>query len=1401
MISLSFDNGTVEPFTLVLTSRDYNKLGQLSNTRSVKYSAKLNGADELSFEICKQLDDHEEILWDDVYDLRLVWIKELDKYFEIKVTLVDKVYMVKTVTCTELCECELSQTGLYDIEINTAEDIARPDYDVNYPTVFYRVLPSDPTSEDYKKKKNSSLLHRILDKVPAYTIKHVDSSLMDLQRTFSISNTTVYDFLTGECSEQFNCLFQFDSTDRTVSAYDLYTVCNTCGHRGDFNDVCPECGSTDLKHFGEDTTIFVSTDNLTDEVHFETDTDNIKNTFRLEAGDDNMTAAIINSNPNGSRYIYEFSDEARRDMPEELVEKMNDYDDEYAYYNNEYEIHLDSDAITAFNQIANKYSLMTCQICGYRGNFTNLCPNCGSPEIAQKTWPTITSTITGYKNLIPYYYECVDLYSYLKSSMMPQVIITGTTPSAEATKLNTSLGDPNFVLGMSRVSNSTTLATVNSAITNWAKALVNTGVVKVVVDTDSANSFTYQGETSGVNWGAWVGRFKVTNYTDDTDYVYTNSFRIRVNDKLDDYIEEKISKQILSKCDEEVYDVIKLIAQRRTTDFQNVIRLYSANRLQSFHDAIEAAIGILIDSGQGNSGKTICNTCGYKGYFNAVCPSCASTDIQKSGSPKSMLYDDFYTPYYQMLEICEDELNLRNSEADVVWGSYDMNGIIIADGMIQYVTSEIMRIHDALNFRNFVGEDLYKLFTTYIREQTYANANYISDGLDDNQLFGNAELFLERAREELHKAATYQHSIKSNLNNLLVIDEFKPLLNKFELGNWIRVRADESVYRLRLIAYSIDFDNLKTINTEFSDVTITANGFNDIVSIINQAQSMSTTYGYVEKQAETGAEVKTGYIDEWVEKGLNSALVRINNNNDEDIRIDEAGITARTYDDVSETYDKEQLRMTHNVIAFTDDGWESVKTALGKFMMSHHTVVNDSWGGINTDVNAVSEYDDYGLVANAVLAGWIVGSFMESSTIIGSHFQAPGNNSYLDMANTDTAGREYFIKCAYGGVNKFTVDKQGRVIATDVDVRGGTISGANLRLGGVANANGTCEVFDSANNRVVTIDNNGITMYMGVIQSPDYAETSPSSTYSTTGMKIDVINKILKSPYFSINQNGAYFNGTIEIRGDILLGNGYVGRFRPVDYYLADDFKFSFKAADGYVGTSTVTVERHYYHYDSTNNVWVEESYSPSIDTYTLTDDEELLSNTYSHEFGQNGHDYMKISASSSSSTVVKISINDAILAKIDTQGFHGILQGIFRGRLESDSGVLAGFNYGIGERGFFEDDDGNEFNMARGFQRASGSRLEVKDDGIEVIGDGTTDTLLNLTNPNTNKSIHLQVPLNGHQTVYGDDLAQVVRFNPISGGAVGERCLWRGDITYDTTDLTPGTSPLAEGKVYLVYE
>ena len=47
--------------------------------------------------------------------------------------------------------------------------------------------------------------------------------------------------------------------------------------------------------------------------------------------------------------------------------------------------------------------------------------------------------------------------------------------------------------------------------------------------------------------------------------------------------------------------------------------------------------------------------------------------------------------------------------------------------------------------------------------------------------------------------------------------EFLPIVDYFQLGNWIKCRTDGKLYRLRISEYEIDYDNLDSLNVTFSD--------------------------------------------------------------------------------------------------------------------------------------------------------------------------------------------------------------------------------------------------------------------------------------------------------------------------------------------------------------------------------------------------------------------------------------------------------------------------------------------------------------------------------------------------------------------------------------------------------
>ena len=183
-INIKFDLiNNPEPPTLILANRNGNKLGQLDvNSESVELIDRLNEASEISFTVNKYIDGELTPLWDKLVDFKLVYCKEWDCWFEAKVELDEATESVKTVFCTQLGQAELSQIMLYDIEINTEIDIERDDYKI---AILYDPIDSQ------------CILSRLLEKAPHYSVIHVDETLWNIQRSFSLTEAFCLPFYMG----------------------------------------------------------------------------------------------------------------------------------------------------------------------------------------------------------------------------------------------------------------------------------------------------------------------------------------------------------------------------------------------------------------------------------------------------------------------------------------------------------------------------------------------------------------------------------------------------------------------------------------------------------------------------------------------------------------------------------------------------------------------------------------------------------------------------------------------------------------------------------------------------------------------------------------------------------------------------------------------------------------------------------------------------------------------------------------------------------------------------------------------------------------------------------------------------------------------------------------------------
>lgn len=849
-IKFDKDQNPIEP-TFVIAHRNGDKIGVIKDKSNLSISASTNQI-EFSFKISKYSNGVENPFWNDVKDLRLIWCKEYDTWFEITVEIEDSDETIKTVTGISLCESELSQTVLYGIEINTEDDILRDDYTI--PTTIY--------NEDVPK---ASLLHRLLEKLPHYSIAHIDTSLMDLQYTFTFDNKTVKECL-NEIAEEIKCVVVYGNgtklekgkyiPERSISLYDAQYYCQSCGYRDESFDVCPKCGSSLVKSsYGDDTTIFIDKDNLTDDITLTTNIDGVKNCFNLEAGDDLMTATIMNCNPNGSQYIWNITEDMKDDMPDDLVAKINQYENDYQYYQNSYMCaSLNTYNRAVYNNLINKYK-------PYNDNLLN-----------------VEGSVIGFQSLMLAIYGMIDFDLFLTSELLPTIEVSTITAETELAKINKLNNTSIAVANLSSASSST----INSTIISVFKSIINSIYDVEIVESEYT-------KTSNV----WRGNIRITNYSDEEDTIDSHTLTISINGNYEQFLRQKINS-IQNKGNDSIATMSNILSISDITAFKAELSKYSLNALNTIHNCCQSCMDILVEQG--------------------------IADKETWARNQTNLYESLYVGYYNKLLAIENEIELREYEISII---KDYENAAETDRAI---------IQKALNFSDYLGEELWKVFCSYRRDETYHNSNYISDGLDNAELFDTANKFLDVARKEIAKASVPETTIKATLNNLLVIPEFNKLLNYFELYNWLRIKIDGAIYKLRLISYTIDFENISKLDVEFSNVQYINGVVSDLSDILSRASSMSTSFDYVERQAGKGRSSYQQY-ERWRQDGLDATLTKIvNSAENQDILLDNHGLLARRYDDILDSYMPTQLKLINSTIAITNDNWETIKTAIGNFV-------------------------------------------------------------------------------------------------------------------------------------------------------------------------------------------------------------------------------------------------------------------------------------------------------------------------------------------------------------------------------------------------------------------------------------------------------------------------------------
>jgi len=788
-ININFGaDGLAENLTFVLARKDKSKIGLLSNPQDVDATISLEEAPSISVKFYNV----ENPYWNDINMFKLIYVPELDTYYSIECEESEgDGGSYKALTLTRMAESELEQPKVYGLQINTEEDIIREDYDSNFPNVLYRdpedihayddIWNSDEKYEDYTDAqksavlRNSSIMHRVLSYAPHFTIGNVDESIQNIQRIYTFDGTSVYECL-NQIAEDMSIIFDYD--DRTVNAYDALSYCEDCGFRGHYTGECPNCGGTNvIEGFGDNTGICISTEALGTDITYTRNSDAICNCYHIAGGDDTMTAAIWNCNPNGG-YVWSFSDEMKNEMSPTLRVALNTYETLYDTYQNSYSFDISGLPISDYNTLINKYKAL-------------------DSDVKVDT----ISSITGYSELIKAYYDAIDFGEYLNAGLYPSITNNGKTAAQVAANLTNTT--------MARVSlmstDVLTLSSASTAVVSYAKIISDPLFeIKVV----SQELITLLGGF------AWEGVLSVTNYYNKDDNAKTTRLHVIIDSDIENYAQNSVMQTLLnrSKGNAEIINMYNM------TDLElaNALKYYSYQSLSSINDCYVKSVETLTSIGANDP-----NSDAYQ-IFQTTQAKLVIITAELGVREQEVKLVDFKDSTTCMTYLLKSMIDAAKQTMKIE------NNLTSA----QWIELNAFRRESDFTNDNYVSTSFRKKFD-------YIDSQFISDSLSNAELIKRAYEFLMQAEYKLKENNKYSYQISTTLQNLLTIPEFAGLKDSFKCGNWLRVMdGNGQLYKLRLMKYEVDFSDLSKISVEFSDVSQNASSVTKMQKFMMKTQDV-----------------------------------------------------------------------------------------------------------------------------------------------------------------------------------------------------------------------------------------------------------------------------------------------------------------------------------------------------------------------------------------------------------------------------------------------------------------------------------------------------------------------------------------------------------------------------------
>lgn len=417
-----------------------------------------------------------------------------------------------------------------------------------------------------------------------------------------------------------------------------------------------------------------------------------------------------------------------------------------------------------------------------------------------------------------------------------------------------------------------------------------------------------------------------------------------------DLDEEKFAKlyaalqtYFVSEDSKDVSEIEKLQDSFEFVETYTLENLIGALSAATNTEAKDGAILTFFDEMWGQLGSTPLDSLYYKPYQKIE-----ATNKEAGWDDTSNENYWRYYPITLVLESLEKEIEDRKTIIEEYNARYTV---------LQNENSTIAT--KASIYNNFSDEQLARL-GPFLREDEYTDDNFVETDSDTIEiLMQTKQELLECGKIELTKLCEPKLSFSMDMANIYALIEFEPIIHQFQLGNLINVAIrDDYIKQARLLAVDINFDDFSDFSCEFGELTNLKTPSSIHADLLANALAAGNSVASNQSYWEKGTDLATS-TDIKIQNGLLSAIDGIYNA-DKSVLIDNHGILLRKVESNGE-YSPYQIWLTNNNILVSTDAFTTADVGVGVF--------------------EVDGKELYGVLAKAVLAGYIEGSTIVGGTI------------------------------------------------------------------------------------------------------------------------------------------------------------------------------------------------------------------------------------------------------------------------------------------------------------------------------------------------------------------------------------------------------------------------------------